>query len=158
MVYNLTAGGLSDSKSNPESKGITDEVFNEERYPGIWNWYHALEAYLESLPNLESEIEGDGKGWKETLNSSSLLNDEECLVPTPAAENAVVDVQRGLVQGAMVSIAPDDTGKDDPTIGTLVRIGVEEVIIRPSEPGEVDVRIHFPRLGFRVRVVEGARL
>jgi hypothetical protein len=57
-----------------------------------------------------------------------------------------------------LSIAPDDTGRDNPTVGTLVRIGVEEVVIRPNEKAEVGVRVHFPRLGFVVRVVEGSRL
>lgn len=42
-----------------------------------------------------------------------------------------------------------------PTIGTLVALSPEEVVITPrkleGEPAEVDVRIHFPRLGFVVR-------
>jgi len=79
-------------------------------------------------------------------------------VPTAVEQHPSLDAQRGLVPGVSVSVAPDDTGKDNPTVGTLVRIGVEEVVITPNERAEVDVRVHFPRLGFVVKGVEGARL
>lgn len=54
----------------------------------------------------------------------------------------------------MISIAPDDTGRDDPTIGTLLATSPEEIVIKPvglEKPATVDVRIHFPRLGFVAR-------
>jgi hypothetical protein len=138
---------------------VADGVFNKERYPGVWNWFHALESYIDSLPNLEKIVSEKGtEDWKSALHQSSLLPLSSCLVPTSAPGHAELDVQRGLVPGVAVSIAPDDTGRDDPTLGTLVKIGVEEVVITPVERGELDVRIHFPRLGFVVRVVEGARL
>jgi hypothetical protein len=42
-----------------------------------------------------------------------------------------------------------------PTIGTLVALSPEEVVITPAplegKPARVDVRVHFPRLGFVVR-------
>ena len=60
--------------------------------------------------------------------------------------------------GARVSVAPDDTGRNFPTVGKLVKIGVEEVVIEPAEKAELDVRIHFPRLGFVVKRVEESRL
>lgn len=41
-----------------------------------------------------------------------------------------------------------------PTIGTLVAMSPEELVIKPIElekPATVDVRIHFPRVGFVAR-------
>jgi hypothetical protein len=32
------------------------------------------------------------------------------------------------------------------------------VVIKPHEKAEVDVRVHFPRLGFVVKVVDGSKL
>ncbi|KAF2020462.1 hypothetical protein BU24DRAFT_416152 [Aaosphaeria arxii CBS 175.79] len=153
-IYNLTGGGTQDTQSN-----ITDEVFNEKRYPGIWNWFHALEAYLESLPDLETTVDGEASGeWKEALRKAKTVAEEDLLVPTEVDEVLDVDVQRGLESGAAVSIAPDDTGRDDPTVGTLVKIGVQEIVIKPVAEAELDVRIHFPRLGFVVKIVDASKL
>jgi hypothetical protein len=80
------------------------------------------------------------------------------LVPAAVAQHLVLDKQRGLLPGVLVSVAPDDTGRGNPTVGTLVRIGVEEVVIQPIKAAEMEVRIHFPRLGFVVKVVEESRL
>jgi hypothetical protein len=153
-IYNLTGGGTQDV-----GEDVVSDVFNERRYPGIWNWFHAFEAYISSLPDLETTVEEKSRGWVEALRAAESLSEEELLVPTPVdAHPTGLDVQRGLLPGATVSVAPDDTGRDDPTYGTLVKIGVEEVVIKPTEGGELDVRIHFPRLGFVVKVVEGSKL
>jgi hypothetical protein len=50
---------------------------------------------------------------------------------------------------------------DSPTIGWLVDLSPEEVVIKPLEletPTLVDVRIHFPRLGFVVQPFREAKL
>lgn len=155
-IKNLTSGRTEDTEGD-----IVSDVFCEERYPGVWKWFHAFEAYISSLPNLETIIDDSGAGqeiWKEELRSSRPLEDGELLVPAAVGEHPRLDVQRGLVPGVSVSVAPDDTGRDDPTVGTLVKIGVEEVVIKPMERGELDVRVHFPRLGFVVKVVDRSRL
>lgn len=152
-IYNLTGGGTQDVGEN-----VAESVFNEQRYPGVWKWFHALETHLASLPDLETEIDGSDPSWKAALQQTPLLSDDKMLVPTAVSEHPSLDVQRGLVKGVAVSVAPDDTGRGDPTFGELVKIGVEEVVVKPSERGIVDCRIHFPRLGFVVKVVEGARL
>jgi len=137
---------------------VVGTVFNEERYPGVWRWFYSSEAYITSLPGLETELDGNNSSWKTSLQQTPLLSDEKMLVPTAVGEHPSLDLQRGLVKGVVVSVAPDDTGRGDPTFGELVKIGVEEVVLKPSERGTVDCRIHFPRLGFVVKVVEGARL
>lgn len=133
-------------------------MFNAERYPGVWAWFQRLEAWLAGLKDLEVCVDGATPGWKETLRETELLAEDDLLVPVAVEQHPSLDVQRGLVQGALVSVAPEDTGRDHPTIGTLVKIGVEEVVIKPIVEGEIDVRIHFPRLGFVVKVAEGSRL
>lgn len=49
-----------------------------------------------------------------------------------------------------------------PTIGTLLALSPEEIVIKPQQlgdtPATIDVRVHFPRLGFVVRPQRSARL
>jgi hypothetical protein len=148
-IYNLSGGGTQDTAKDD----LVGKVFNEQRYPGLWKWFHAFEAYIAGLPDLQTT---DPASWLDDIRNTPALSDDKLLVPT--AVDSGVDVQRDLVVGASVSVAPDDTGRDNPTLGTLVKIGVEEVVIKPHDKAELDVRVHFPRLGFVVKVVEGAKL
>lgn len=152
-IYNLSGGGTQDT-ADP----VTDSVFNKTRYPGLWNWFHTFEAYIALLPDREVTVPESDTRWKEALRQAPLASDDKLVVPAAVEQHPSLDVQRGLVPGVSVSIAPDDTGRDNPTVGTLITLGVEEVVITPVEKAELDVRIHFPRLGFVVKVVEGSRL
>ena len=51
--------------------------------------------------------------------------------------------------GQVVSVTPDDTGRD-PVIGELVTSGIHEIVIRRSDPAIGEVCVHFPRAGFVV--------
>jgi hypothetical protein len=44
------------------------------------------------------------------------------------------------------------TGKNYPTIGTLVGLNKEEVVIRVKGTSGTPLHVHFPRLGFAIRV------
>jgi glutathione S-transferase len=147
-IENLTGGGTKDTQED-----VAGKVFNEERYPGLWAWFNAFEKYIDSLPDKQVT---DPEGWLDAVKESRILPSEELLLPT--AVEYQTDLQRDLVPGVGVSVAPDDTGRGNPTLGTLVKIGVEEVVIKPNEIAQVDVMVHFPRLGFVIKVVEGAKL
>lgn len=121
----------------------------------MWKWFHRFEAYIATLPDLETIVASSDTSWKDELHNTPFVPDDDMLVPTPADVHPSLDAQRGLLPGALVSVGPDDTGRDNPTLGMLVKIGVEEVVIEPVGKGEIEVRIHFPRLGFVVKTVEG---
>lgn len=152
-IYNLTGG----ETENTQTDGV-GSVFNETRYPGVWRWLHGFESYVSALPNLETPIDPITSAWKDQLRFSGSETEDEIMVPTPASAHPTLDGERGLVPGASVSIAPDDTGRNHPTLGRLVTIGVEEVVIEPLEDKEIDVRIHFPRLGFVIKRVGETKL
>ncbi|KAJ4986173.1 fungal specific transcription factor domain-containing protein [Stagonosporopsis vannaccii] len=152
-VYNLTGGGAAET-SNAH---VTAPVWNASRYPGTWKWFHAFEAHIASLPDPETVVPPADFAWKTMLKQARLRGDEEMLVPASAPPNKGLDEQQGLKVGVRVSVAPDDTGRGNPTTGRLVGIGVEEVVVQPEEEGEVGIRVHFPRLGFVVKVVDGER-
>jgi len=152
-ISNLTGGATRDTQGEGASV-----VFNKERYSELWRWFHAFEAYIASLPDLGNTMSSTDLAWKDTLRNTPLLSDEKLLVPVAVEQHPVLDTQRGLVPGVLVSVTPDDTGRDNPTVGTLVRIGVEEIVVRPIKVAEMEIRIHFPRLGFVVKVVDRSRL
>jgi len=52
-----------------------------------------------------------------------------------------------LQAGAMVSVTPDDSGRD-PTIGELIALDAQSVTIRRETPETGIVHVHFPRAGF----------
>ena len=55
----------------------------------------------------------------------------------------------GLKAGTVVTVTPDDTGRD-PVCGTLVAADAEAVVLRRAHPRVGEVNVHFPRAGFDV--------
>ena len=151
-IYDLTGGGRSDTENN-----VTASVWNERRYPGLWRWLSRFESYIASLPDLEIVVPKSDTTWKKRVTKARLWDDDRMLVPAAAGTHGVLDRQRELLPGVMSSVTPDDTGRGDPTVGRLVKVGVEEIVIEPEKKGEIEVRVHFPRLGFVIKAVDGQR-
>lgn len=102
-IYNLTGGGTTD-----QAKDVTGSVFNEERYPRLWRWFHAFEKHIESLPTMLKDCSED-----EAVNILKGYKGENMdLLLTPANPHWDLDGQNGLVSGAKVSVVPDDTGRN----------------------------------------------
>lgn len=155
LMENLTGGGTPDA----EHPGAV-AVFNADRYPGIWNWYHSFRRYFEALPEVET-TNPDWDGVLQDLKAAPELESEAWLLPTPRAAQTEVDAKCGLTEGSLIAVAPDDTGKASPTIGTLVASSPEEFVITPQaleKPADIDVRVHFPRLAFVARPVSTPKL
>ncbi|KAF7189345.1 hypothetical protein HII31_09323 [Pseudocercospora fuligena] len=155
LMENLTGGGIPDSP-HPGAGA----VFNADRYPGIWDWYHSFSRYFDALPNVEA-TDPDWQDVLKQLKGTPELARSAWLLPTPRPAQAEIDSKCGLTEGSLVSIAPDDTGKADPTIGTLVASSPEEFVITPQrleKDPEVDVRVHFPRLAFVARPAKSSKI
>jgi len=160
-VQDLTGGGAQDG----DGEGI-QSVFNPKRYPSLSSWFQRLKEHLDAMPLTEKRIErNDDTNIQQVLGALRLvsLGDKIPLIPTPAVAHHALDARNGLSLGAQVSIAPDDTGRGSPTIGTLVALTAEEVVISPQEidgkaPLVGSVRLHFPRIGFVARPTAKSRL
>lgn len=159
-IQNLTGGGTRDG----DGEGMAG-VFNPSRYPGLLAWFERVKRYFAELPSTETRIEsGDVEGVDGVIEGVSRAQapEEVPLLPTPSGPHASLDTRNGLVKGVEVSVAPDDTGRDSPTVGTLVALTPEEIVIVPQRIGDGPrvgpVRIHFPRIGFVVRPVSRGRL
>ncbi|KAK3722004.1 hypothetical protein LTR37_002820 [Vermiconidia calcicola] len=148
FTNNITAG----ETDNAELEGVT-RVFNAQRYPGVYTWFKTMKQYFENLPSTEEVCENIDDVLRR-MKGAPGLGRKSLLLPTPRSTHADLDAKCGLSEGSQVSVAPDDTGRADPTIGELVAMSPEEVVIKPQRldtAPSVDVRIHFPRLGFVVR-------
>lgn len=151
-IADLTGGGTVDTAVD-----VAGCVWNAQRYPGLWRWFHAFEGFVAGLRDLETVVAPGEQAWKMRLQEVGFGGEHCSLLPVAAASTERLDERRGLRPGVRVSVVPDDTGRGDPTTGWLVGIGVEEVVVEPELQGEMRVRVHFPRLGFVVKALDGER-
>jgi glutathione S-transferase len=102
-IYNLTGGGTVDNTSIGAKN-----VFNKVRYPATSAWFERFRTFMDGLPVVEKSISED----EVVRLLESLPAVDPVLLPTPALPHVDLDGTNGLVKGAVVSVAPDDTGRD----------------------------------------------
>lgn len=165
-IENLTAGGAADGTEKDPN-----EVFNKERYPAIWNWFQRFKDHIDALPNHETRVEkGDEQGLADLMQRIKQSPEQEPVWMLPTPRNALMQLEErsGLKIGSKVSIYPADTGRLNPTNGTLVALSPEEAVIQPDKSAVAgkegtkarieDVRLHFPRIEFVVSTVKPANI
>src|SRR3954447_8449014 len=108
-------------------------------------------APLDGFPRLVSwaeRVAAIGHGRRSPMTSEQALDVARTATSiAKAAADAKDPIGRKL--GQVISVTPDDTGRD-PVIGEWVASGVHEIVIRRSEPAIGEVCVHFPRAGFVV--------
>ncbi|RSL69282.1 hypothetical protein CEP53_002287 [Fusarium sp. AF-6] len=60
-----------------------------------------------------------------------------------------VDNFLGLLKGDLVTVVPDDYGKE-PVVGRLVTLSLREVAVERDDALVGNVTVHFPRIGYRI--------
>jgi glutathione S-transferase len=119
-IYNLTGGGTMDTMT-----GGAQIVFNESRYPNLCRWFTAFQKYIEKLAKVENRHPTEHEALAAVKSYSAPHSVSDVLLPTPAPPHAELDMENGFVAGAMVSVAPDDTGKaESVTPIFFVQLGV----------------------------------
>ena len=108
-------------------------------------------APLDGFPRLLSwaeRVAAIGHGRRSPMTSEQAL--DVARTATSIAK-ASIDAKDpiGRKPGQVVSVTPDDTGRD-PVIGELVTSGIDEIVIRRRDPAIGEVCVHFPRAGFVV--------
>ncbi|HEX6958467.1 MAG TPA: glutathione S-transferase family protein [Ferrovibrio sp.] len=101
-------------------------------YAGLNAWADRMKAF--------------GHGERSDLDAKAAVAAARAAQPAPV-RGTVMPNALGLTAGAMVSVTPDDTGRD-PTVGELVALDAQSVTIRRSAPEVGEVHVHFPRAGF----------
>jgi glutathione S-transferase len=110
---------------------------------------------LKDLPRLRDwmkRVAALGHGKPSEIDGKAAL--EIARQATPATKEAVDPADpESRKPGAMVSVVPDDTGRD-PVIGELVASSALEIVIRRNDPLVGEVMVHFPRAGFIVNAAK----
>jgi glutathione S-transferase len=108
-------------------------------------------APLDGFPSLLSwaeRVAAIGHGRRSSMTSEQALDVARTATSIAKASTDAKD-PIGRKPGQVVSVTPDDTGRD-PVIGELVTSGIDEIVIRRRDPAIGEVCVHFPRAGFVV--------
>ena len=108
-------------------------------------------APLDGFPRLLSwaeRVAAIGHGRRSPMTSEQALDVARTATSIAKASTDAKD-PIGRKPGLVVSVTPDDTGRD-PVIGELVTSGIDEIVIRRRDPAIGEVCVHFPRAGFVV--------
>ncbi len=108
-------------------------------------------APLDGFPRLLTWMEriaAIGHGGRSQMTSQEALDSARTATPVMSATPDTRDPS-SRKPGQMVTVTPDDTGRD-PVVGELVASSVHEIVIRRSDREVGEVCVHFPRAGFVV--------
>jgi len=123
-------------------------------YHPIWYLrqnFGSAAAPLDGFPRLLSwaeRVAAIGHGRRSQMTSEQALDVARTATSIAKASTDAKD-PAGRKPGQVVSVTPDDTGRD-PVIGELVTSGIDEIVIRRRDPAIGEVCVHFPRAGFVV--------
>ena len=135
-------------------QGSAASVADLAAYHPIWflkRKFGPTAAPLDGFPRLLSwaeRVAAIGHGRRSAMTSEQALDVARTATSIAEASTDAND-PIGRKPGQVVSVTPDDTGRD-PVIGELVTSGVQEIVIRRSDPAIGEVCVHFPRAGFVV--------
>ncbi|CAK5275579.1 unnamed protein product [Mycena citricolor] len=124
-----------------------ESLFDPSTFPKSLAWLSRMAAYLGHLKKVQpqsaviSGADAAAKIASESFEAYSVVGFDQR------------EAKRlGLTVGDRVSVAPDDSGRNFPTEGTLVALNREELILEVQ--GQVGTfRCHFPRVMFTAKVV-----
>jgi glutathione S-transferase len=110
---------------------------------------HELAPY-DLIRNWMERMRSFGHGSFSPMTPAEALSVAKAAQPAPlrASELFGEDPQ----PGAKVRIRSDDYGKD-PIVGELVLIDGEEIALHRRDPNIGDIVVHFPRLGYDLRLI-----
>lgn len=129
---------------------LPGEYITAERFPKVFSWVERFErAFAEAQGGLSRRPQTvSGEKVAAWLGKAGVEDQDEARVEQT---DPVVRAQ-GLYQGQEVLLWPADTGANHKTRGKLVGFTSREITLDTTE-GEVSVRVHAPRRGFRVAAV-----
>lgn len=106
---------------------------------GVLAPYARLGAWLDRVLAI-------GHGHSQPLAAEDALAIARAATP----QHSAVMPGQGFAAGQRVSVAAADYGTE-PSAGTLVGLGEDEIVIRREDPRAGTVHVHFPRRGYQLR-------
>ncbi|KDR83782.1 hypothetical protein GALMADRAFT_236147 [Galerina marginata CBS 339.88] len=130
----------------------TDVLFDPTTIPFTLQWLERLSGHMKKLRQSQSPpIKVQGADAATNITSSAYESYDVVGFDKTEATRLHVAL------GDMVQIAPEDTGRNYPTVGKLVALNREELTLEVKGSKGL-IRCHFPRLGFFVRPVSPSKL
>ncbi|KAF8165381.1 hypothetical protein B0H34DRAFT_236265 [Crassisporium funariophilum] len=130
----------------------TEALFDQGRIPLTMQWLNRVSAFInEQRENQAAPVKIHGLDAANKIVAST--HEAYSVVGFDSIEAA----RLGVSEGGNVQVAPEDTGRAYPTIGKLVALNREEVVLEVQGSKGL-VRCHFPRLGFSIRVSQESKL
>lgn len=120
---------------------------------GRWQQGATFLSEFPHLVNWQARIAGIGHGEMSELSPEDALHRATESEPSAAHHEDANDPQ-GLTPGMDVLVSPDLDGGEQPVEGKLVASSIERVAIERFDPDVGTLNVHFPRIGYRVTVVE----
>jgi glutathione S-transferase len=130
----------------------TDTLFDTKRVPFTLQWLDRLTKLIKKhrqSQNPPAKLKGEDAATKIT----SSIHESYDVVGFDTTEAS----RLGFAIGDTVQVAPEDTGRNYPTVGKLVALNREEITLEVQGSKGL-IRCHFPRLGFFVKPVSSAKL
>ena len=108
-----------------------------------------LFAPFQDMAEWEERLAAIGHGRRSEMDA-----DEALAIARDSEAQTEVQVDGddplGLAPGAAVTVAPDDYGIV-PVAGELLRLTMDDIAIRRTDPRAGEIVVHFPRVGYRVQ-------
>lgn len=130
---------------------VEEDLITQEKYPKTFAW---VTRFRDNIQDVERQ---NGK--------PVVLSDEDAIASILQSDFTESEGEMDpyeplkLSKGQLVEVWPSDYGSKYHDQGQLVSIGVKEVVIASAVPdGQGHLRLHFPRINFRIARVENARL
>ncbi|KAJ0413776.1 hypothetical protein BJY00DRAFT_54100 [Aspergillus carlsbadensis] len=127
---------------------VPEEHISPQLFPKVFAWVQrfqkAVAAARKTLPKITTL---SGEQVAELLAKAASDHTADAI-----EENDPLVQANRFHKGQMVQVWPTDSGSRHKTVGKLVGLTSKEITIETTE-GEVVVRVHAPRKGFRVNAV-----
>lgn len=141
--------------SGPWLLGAHPSAADLAAYLNIWflrsgdaGKFKELTAGMQSLAAWTARMDGVGHGRPISMSAEAAFKVAADATPeTPRA--SVSGEPQGIVPGMVVSVSPDDYGRN-PVSGEVVLVTPQEIAIRRQAEGAGEVVVHFPRAGYWV--------
>ncbi|MGI9405684.1 MAG: glutathione S-transferase family protein [Hyphomicrobiaceae bacterium] len=113
-------------------------------------------AFLSEFPALEAwekRVAAIGHGTPTDLSANDALEIARAAKPSEPMTGDPLDPQ-GLKPGMRVAVVPDGDGGDPPVKGAVHVVSHEIIGILRDDPRVGEICIHFPRVGYRITVLD----
>jgi glutathione S-transferase len=129
-----------------EEENVDVKTINEKKFPRVCAWVERFrKAYKEvAKANGSPGVISSESAIRTILDSRLPEFEDEVIEPDPLC----------LKKGQIVELGPADFGDSHRDRGTLVALGIREIVIEKAAPTGETLRLHYPRSGFTISTID----